>query len=1154
MKSFLLTFAMLLAGTWLAQAQFHADDPLGGSRSLIKQQELVLFWGETSNASSSVHETGARAYRLNNGSLQQMDASSGSVGLSGAYGIPVTDVAAGDLFGENVADGVVYAYRSRDGNTDVAALRVDVLRRFDTSGIQALTVTPFQTILGPIATSNQNNLTPQVQVATGNFLSDEREETVFAWHGASGHIMLTSFAFNMALLNPILNQYVILPVPTTAAFQGPAFDTDNKRVPAGLALTAVDLDLDGRDEIALAYETNDDIWVQIYRINQNLFELVATHKLIDLGIDRCSGQSASYNYSDLSLRLEAGDINLAFTGEELVLAAHYGLQSGIGAAGNNEGLYVLPMRWDHAAGDLTFMPGCTTPGQSQSAEGSIYTASNALFRDQPVGLALALGDLDGDLDAEIVVGVGANVRCLDVTKAQADTINYLKMSSLASFLVDDTSDPNANNGGEGEYAHNWLAAGNVDLLEPNASGDFRAEIFVGKNINFVSDPVNGETQQSFKLSVWGFQPSGPLGAIDFSNPVLRAELSQVASANNNHNIRHFAIGMADLDGGSVRLGKPVRSDRSDVLTPLVVLNAPPTHFDVFGDQAFDVCNLYGPDAPPANFNHFGAVYQATSTQEITFETQFNSDWAISGAANAGFSMGGFSLGAKMEHTYGERFSQVQGTQLTRTITTERTAILDDELLAYFVDYTVFEYPVFKDGESEPGTHIMVVIPKEPQLAFQGARSSAHRYRITHQHGNLFSYPKTKTEIPLSPGSNPNFDNAFPAFSVSKSSGLGTQYAITLEEIEDAAITREQFTSTKVGANAGGAFKGFGLEVSVEGEYNESEVQTRTSRYSDEVSLIGFFGQADQSIPGDYPYTVQPVVYWDAGGTMVLDYLVNIQATANNNFWKSYYDTYDPAFLLLDPHTPEKGLADPLTYNEAERYQTRDIAFEGRPVPGGTTTIRARIHNYGLKGTPAQTPIKVTFYYLDPAGTDTLVYIGADSVVVSMLGREDGLDQDFVSVTWNIPADLSPETKVVAIIDEANTLPLEVHDYPNGNGISNNIGWTCLFGSDCMAPSDPSVFFPENTTAIADNPSFLDLRVGPNPTADAAWLFLPRDGQGRYQLEVVNALGQIVHREEIHMQGIDRRHPLPSQDWEAGIYHLRLYGQGRSGHTSLFKVH
>ncbi|GAB4405562.1 MAG: hypothetical protein OHK0039_06670 [Bacteroidia bacterium] len=1152
MKTPLLTLTLWLGCLGAALAQFNAEDPLGGSRNLIEQQELVLFWGETSNASSSVHNTGARSYRFANGALQQLDASSGSSGLSGAYGIPVTDVASGDFFGESFADGVAYAYRSRNGNTDVAACRIDIIRGFGSNGIHPVNVNPLEIQLGPIATANQINLTPRVLAVTGNFAGDEKEEAIFVWHGANGRIKIAGYAFMLSLTNPLQHAYFMLHVPIMMPFEGPVFDTDNRRVPAGIAATAVDIDLDGKDELALAYETGDDIWVAVYRLSQAQLVLAASHKVIDLGIDRCTGTSANYHYSDLSIKLDAADIDFAFTGEELVLAAHYGTENGMSPL-NNEGLYVLPLRWDHKTADLAFMPGCTDPTQPLYAEGSLYTASDNQTNDQPTGLGLALGDLDGDLDAEIVVGFGGSVRCLNVTKAQVDTLNYLRMTPLASMMVDMTSNINVNNGGEGEYAHDWLAVGNVDPLVEGGAGDFRAEIFVGKNINTVDDPSSGELQQAFKLSVWGFQPGGPQGAIDFGNPVLRAELTNVASANNTNNIRHFAIGMADLDGGSVRLGQPVRSERSDVLTPLVVLNAPPTHFDVFGSQVFDVCNLYGADAPPANFNHFGSVYQATTTQEITFETQFNSDWAISGAANAGFSMGGFSLGAKLEHTYGERFSQVQGSELTRTITTERTAILDDELLAYFVDYTVFEYPVFKDGETEPGTHIMVVIPQAPQLAFQGARSSAHRYRIAHQHGNLFSYPKTQAEIPLSTGSSPAFEDGFLAFSVSKSSGLGTQYAITMTEIEKAAITREQFASTKVGANAGGAFKGFGLEVSVEGEYNESEVQTRSSRYSDEVSLIGFFGQADQTIPGDYPYLVRPVVYWDAGGTMVLDYLVDIQASANNNFWKRYYDTYDPAFLLLDPHAPEKGLADPQTYNEAERYQTRDIAFEGRPVPGGTTTLRARIHNYGLKGTPAQTPFGVTFYYLDPAGSDTLEYIGADSVVVGMLGREDGLDTEFASVTWNIPANLSPETKIVAIIDEANALPLEVHDYPNGNGVSNNVAWTCLFGNDCVAPGSAAIFFPSNTTAIADAAHRLDLRVGPNPTRDQAWLFLHSDWQGSFRLEVVNALGQVVYREDIRKTVADLRHPLPSQQWQAGLYHLRLTGQGRSGYASLIKT-
>ncbi len=1137
---------LLLCG--VVQAQFNRQDPLGGTRTLIKQHEFVLFYGQTSNASSSVHETGSFTYQAIGSNLVQTTSNTGSAGLSGAYGIPVTEIAGGSFFGPEFSDGILYAYRSRSGNTDVAAYRLEVQRRFNAGN--GFNATPLQASLGNIQTSNQGNLTPRVVAASGFFGDPDREEAIIAWHDANGRIMINRLRFDITPTSPGSNSFS-LSASVLDNLQGPLFDTDNKRVPSGLSATAVDLDLDGRDELALAYEKNDDLFVEIYGVDSlGVLGLRSSQKVLDMGVNPCTGQAQSYNFSDLSIKLSAGDLNFAFAGEEIVLAAHYGLQSGIGSAGSNQGLYVIPIRRDHTTGNLTFMAACTDPGAASFATGAAFTSTDNHFRDQPTSLDVAVGDLDGDLDLEIVVGVGSSIRCLNVTKGESGSVNYLQMNQLASISVAETSNSNANNGGEGEYANRWLAVGNIDNLNTGAAHDFRAEIFVGKNINFVSDPSSGDIQQSFRLQVWGFQTSGAQGAIDFNNPLLRAELNNIASQNANNNLRHFSVAMLDLDGGSVRLGTPTRTERSDVLTPLVVLNAPPTHFDLIGSQSYDVCNLYGSDAPPANISHFNSVYEQITTQEFSFETQFNSDWAVSAEVNAGFSMGGFDLGAKMSRTYGERFSQVQGSEFVRTITNQRTALLDDELLAYFVDYAVFEYPVFKDGETEAGTHIMVVVPRGVRDGFRGARSNSHRYLINHQHGNLFSYPTQQSELPIITGSQANL-TSFPFREISKTSGFEDLFAITQDQATSAGVESEQFTSTTVGANAGGAFKGFGLSVSVEGTYEESEVQTRTNRYRDQVTLKGFFGQGETStIPGDYPYEVTPVVYWDASGALVLDYFVDID---KSGFWASLYDTYDPAFLLLDPLKPEKGLEDPATFNNAARYQTRDILFDRLPAPGKETTIRARVHNYGFKGTPAQTPIRVNFYSLDPAGSDTLEFIGADSVVVGMLGREDGFDTEFVEVDWTIPAGLGPNTKVVAIIDEANVLSAEVHDYPQGNGISNNVGWTCLFGQDCTLPTSASVFFPDGTTSIGRPVESMKLRLGPNPATETAWLYLPGEWQGALRMEAVNQMGQVVYQQALMKAPGEQTYRIDCASWPAGVYHLRVSSRDRSGHVSLIKV-
>lgn len=1144
MKRLFFISLLLISFFGSVHAQFNREDPLGGSTNLIQQEELIFFFGTTSNSNSNVHQANSLTYRVDNGNLVQTSSFSGNADITGAFDIPVSDIATGNLFGESFGDAVVYGYRSELNGSPVAALRVDLLRSFGNGGSDVQLVAPATSFQPNLYTSGEQSKTPQVLVEVGNFYPDHPEEEAFLVYPSSGAIIIQSYTFSLGL--PGGGQYSINATPQIG-YLGPGYSAGGNRIPAGMAITRVDLDLDGQDELALAYEDNDDIWVNIYEVDSTgTLQEVSSQKILDIGFDYCNNQNTSYNFSDLSIEITSGDFNLAFPGEELVLVAHYGLSSGTGSAGNNEGLYVMPLRREFDQTDLTYMPWCTSSSSGNYASGAVYTSTDNHFRDQPTGLDVASGDLDGDLDAEIVVGIGSSVRCFDVSKGQSGNTNYLEMTEVASISVPETSDPNANNGGEGEYAHSWLAVGNIDPLEGNFGDEFRAEILVGKNINFVSDPSNGETDQRFTLSVWGF-PGGAGSGVDFNNPALRAELTNIQPQNNGDNIRHFSVAMGDLDGGSVRLGTPVRSDRSDVLTPLMVLNAPPTHFDVIGGNAYDVCNLYGADAPPPTINHFNAVYERVSSQASSFETQFTSDWAVSGSVSTGFSLGGFSLGAKMEQTYGERFSQMQGSKFTRTVSDRHNALLDDELLAYFVNYSVFEYPVFHTGDTTPGTHIMVVVPSGIREGFRGVRSNVHDYVPSHQHGNLFSYAENLNELPLADGSQITL-NQFPFRQITKNSGFDNSFSIAWSTAISAGVEEEQFTETTVGANAGGAFKGFGLDVSVEGTYSQSEVQTRSNSYKDSVTLQGFFGQGEQSsIPGDYPYDVTPIVYWDAAGTLVLDYLVNI---SRQGFWASFYDGYDPAFMLLEPHAPEKGKEEASSYNTAERYMTRDIRFDRAPTPGGQTTIRARVHNYGFQGTPAGTALKVNFYYLDPAGTDTLVFIGADSTVIGILGREDGVENEILEYTWDIPGNIGLDAKLVAIIDEEDALPNEIHDYPMGNGISNNVGWTCLFSQTCSAPASSDVLFPAGAASSVSNFLDLPLRMGPNPTSDQAWLYFSSAWQGTLQIQVLNSMGQTIYQTELQKGGVDIEHRLDCYDWTPGVYQVQVRGANQQAIESL----
>ncbi len=80
---------------------------------------------------------------------------------------------------------------------------------------------------------------------------------------------------------------------------------------------------------------------------------------------------------------------------------------------------------------------------------------------------------------------------------------------------------------------------------------------------------------------------------------------------------------AELDG-DIRLGKPARYSLTSILQPLVILNAPPIHFDVLGGESYDVSLSYN-----ENEGQFVSHYAKESSQSTEVTSEFTQDWGTS---------------------------------------------------------------------------------------------------------------------------------------------------------------------------------------------------------------------------------------------------------------------------------------------------------------------------------------------------------------------------------------------------------------------------------------------------------------------------------------------------------------------------------------------
>lgn len=1134
--SIALFIACFLTGISAAVAQVNENDPLGTTKTLLQEEEIMLTYTQIAkNSPGGSFWISSYNADVPGTPLQIVRGSDNSDAANVPSRGGATATVSGYFLGEEFGEGIARAFVGKNGTSDGVYITVEFFNQF-TSSASSLPTNTDLFYVGDVYPHVNGRQHPDIDLIAGNFDGDPEDELAVLYPDANDDIVL-------AIYDITIDQFIPGFLATTPVLKQSIWVANtayNTKIFKGVAGAEFDMNGDGIDEIAVISSEigGASIRLGVFELKQNgTYEFRGSPVTMFYLQTASCGAGNSYTFSNLSMDIASGEMNSQLPGEELVVAAHFGLTGGAGGAGNNQGLYVFPLGstvYPNTGNQSIFTTWC------QNGAPFYYTNTQFLMSDEEIAIDVATGDLDGDLDAEVVVGTSAKVFVFDdQTNTDANGIKYMSFNEVATIGLT-SAYTNNQIGGEARFADDFLDVGNIDPLTGNFGSDFREEILIAKNFPLISDPINQDITQAFELSVYGFDESGALGGIDWSTPILKKETIDINPVTNGFETRHFSAIFADVDGGSLLLGTPRRTDISEVLNPSIILNAPPTHFDVFDNTVYDVSNLYaaGESTPPASVDHYFSSYEQVTNQSSSFSTTFTSDWAVSASVSAGLDLSGFSLGAKLEQTYGERFSSLQETETEQTITQLRTAFADDELLAYLVDYAVYEYPVFRQGETTELTHIVVVIPTDIKETFIGARNPIHSYRPSHQHGNLFSYPTDVSELDVFPTANAIYTDQLKSQSINKTSGFNTSFSVTQADATSQMVETEIITETTVGANVGGAFKGVGLSVEVEGNYNTSAIQNSSLKYRQEVTMSCYLGQGEQAtIPGDYPYTITPLVYWGAEGALILDYLVDINKF---EFWQNNYDSYDPAFLLLNPHKVEKGQEADTSYNSSDRFRTRDIYFSSLPAPGDTVTVFARVYNYGFLEIPAGS-VTVDFYYNDPAGADTLIHISSETIGFGFQGRDDGLGQNIVSTSWAVPASLGPDTKVVAIIDGDNSLTNEIHDYPNGNGVSNNIGWTCAFVPNCNVPTTQNMFFPDGITSTDE---FLTASVSayPNPFDQQITLGVELLQQDEITVSVFTLQGQLIHQELLTATTGYQQVTMDTESWAEGMYVYQVQGQ------------
>lgn len=585
-----------------------------------------------------------------------------------------------------------------------------------------------------------------------------------------------------------------------------------------------------------------------------------------------------------------------------------------------------------------------------------------------------------------------------------------------------------------------------------------------------------------------------------------------------------AFVLGDLNGDNFRVGRGRYFKRSQISQPVIVLNAPPIHFDRFGEEIFDINRCYNAQLCP-----FEASYLTSTAVSMKTSTSVSSAWSASveveGSISADYLAVKASIEGSVKAKYGERFSKYRSSGTRLEISTQVSAVEDDQIYATVSDYDIWEYPVYERDSLI--AHMISVTPTLLENRWFPSKSfNAYDYLPDHEVGNVLSYRQMRPEF-----SSVSRIISSDAFTLSANSS--NRWTINQQSFRESGSSFEQ----KIGLEARlkeeveAEFKIFGgsAAVTVEGKYEEKSLATHATRVSEELEIEVQMGGVNESL-GEVKYSVNPYCYWAKNGSLVIDYTTQPEVPApgaSDTWWSEKYGRKpDPALILPWQHDPEKGLA--LQDEEVKRFQSKSVAFSNsRPEAGDTITIYVEVHNWSLL--PTALPVDVGFYLCDPTDENNRLSGINGSTLISTGDVLEPRGNQILSFRWKVPDGLPTFPRIYARIDPENREE-EIHE-------ENNFGFNILNISTNRSPCPAPMITATNE--FHGQAASIELRTYPNPVSDQLTLSLNARKGGSFYATLYNNLGQPVRTLQPHLVGKgDYQRTIPVRDLAGGIYYLK----------------
>ena len=764
-------------------------------------------------------------------------------------------------------------------------------------------------------------------------------------------------------------------------------------------------------------------------------------------------------------------------------------------------------------------------------------------------LAMTTGDFNGDDIAEVIFSMELGTTNADRSETFLYTLEVDKNLSALS-VKDEYSIEIANSGTKARKPMSIFAADmNLDRRDEvflNSSGSMKIyelhenRSFPNKIDQFALTQITNKqyhrtialtdvdilSSDTLQMELITMTDNG-IGAWQVFRDGNEQELRRVTSAL----VGGFVMAVGDFDGDAVQLRPPSRQAVTNIIQPLVILNAPPIHFDVLDEEVFDVNKCFN-----GHTCKHRAIYENASNRDMEVTTKVNADWGVSESLELTTELKTKIISASVTGTlmreYGEKFEEVTGSSENITVSVSSDAIEEDRIYATVSSYDILEYPVYADNIRQGS--VVAVIPKLHGVEslnnqWFGAKSGPGRdYIPDHEVGNLFSYPRSATL----PEGAVFFDQggfeggAADTWALSPTATQNWDLTFSSEDIVEREQSSFQNVSRSLQTTIEGRFGFFrvNLKATIEDSYSDQQISTHETTIQKESALKVAFGTIEGAILGSNTYAVSPYVYWNSQGALVLDYAVSLDTDANTQtWWEEYYSLPDLSMILPWRNDQAKGFRSSLLQSQ----ETRDIILDPLlPVPGEEVDIFARIHNFSLEDYFGS--VSVRFYYGDPGSGGILIQDSRGNSEFAIRGINARESKVVTLEGWNIPSTADKDSKVYVVIDEENVIS-EVHE-------NNNLGWTLI---------NPSLFDRIGVdTELAGQPNQFALEQNyPNPFNPATRIRYQLPKPSQITLNVYDSMGRTVAElvDDFQAAGV-YEYNFEASNLASGIYIYQLTGE------------